>query len=177
MTNLTLVNTQETQSIKPSNKTIQTLTVQQFFTKLSKFQGRQIEVDLSPIQASNTYHWFESKEINDSIEFNDLDNKTPQLLTFYKSDITDITYIEGENIFHSVFVIDLKDNQQIQLCVYEKPECCHVCHKVINLHFIENTWNVNATGGYGSHFDDQQISIKICDDCMFDIVNSQKDLH
>jgi len=185
MTNLTLITTQEIQPqiqsipTQPS-KTIQTLTTSEFLTQLLKFQGRQIEVDIdlsSPIRISNTYHWFSVNEINDSIEFNDLDNDHPQLLTFFKSDITDITYIEGENIFHSVFTIDLKDNQQIQLCVYEQPELCHICRKIINLNFMENTWDINGSGGYGSHFDGERLSIKICDDCMYNIVNAHRDLH
>jgi hypothetical protein len=42
---------------------------------------------------------------------------------------------------------------------------------------MENIWEINSTGGYGSKLDNQKVCIKICDDCLYDIVNGQKVLN
>lgn len=164
----------------------QKITTQQLLTLIQQFQGRQIEVDLIPTnltnqtnhtQTANTYNFFHTNEINDSIIFTDKDHNHPQQLIFYKSDISNISYTNGENIFKSTFTINLNNNQQIDLCVFEEPEHCYICNKLINIDYTENTWEINSTGGYGSHFDSEQVCLKICDDCMYEIVYGQKVLH
>jgi len=151
------------------------VTVQQMLGLISlSFQGKQIEVDLSPIQSSNTYHWFKAELLRDMIVFSDMDNNHPQELRFYSEDVIEIDYVEGENVFQSVFTINMKDNTQIQICVYEEPVRCFRCQKIVNLNLRENVWEVNSSGGYGSHFDSERVCIKVCDDCMYEFIYGEK---
>ena len=114
------------------------INVQEMVSLLGSFKGRQIEVDLHPIKASNTYHWFNVELLRDTVIFSDMDNDHPQELRFFKDDILDIDYVDGENIFKSVFTINMMDNTQIQLCVYELPVRCFKCQKILNLNPMEN---------------------------------------
>lgn len=137
----------------------------------SQYQGRHMEIDLSPVQSANTYHWFSVNEIKDMIEFEDLDPDHPQLLKFYKQDIEKILYSEGKNVFESVFTLNMKDLTQIQICVYEEPMHCYRCHKILNLsNDSEVAWEINGFGGYSSHFDGERLDMKVCDDCMYEFV-------
>jgi len=139
---------------------------------MNQFQGRQIEVDLalSPIDSANTYHWFSVKEINDMIQFSDLDNDHPQMLTIFKEDILSVLYSEGENLFRNTFTINLKNGQLIKICVYEEQIFCYRCLKVLNIDKDIHIWTVDGAGGYSSHFDSERLSLKICDDCMYEFV-------
>lgn len=146
------------------------VTIPEMFTLMEKFKGRQIEVDLSPIDSANTYHWFSVKEINDVIQFIDLDNDHPQMLTIVKTDILSILYSEGENLFRNTFTINLKYDQQIKICVYEEQIFCYKCLKVLNNDKDMHIWTVDGAGGYSSHFDSERLSLKVCDDCMYEFV-------
>ena len=144
--------------------------VQEMISLLGSFQGKQIEVDLHPLRASNTYHWFNAELFRDTVIFSDMDSNHPQELRFFKQDIIEIDYVEGENVFNSVFTISMKDSTQIQLCVYERPVRCFKCQKILNLNPMENVWEINGTGGYGSHFDSERLNIKVCDDCLYEMI-------
>lgn len=152
------------------------ITIQEMFNLMDQqFQGRQIEIDLSPIRSANTYHWFSFKEVRDAIEFVDLDNNHPQMLSIFKDDILDIIFSEGKTLFENVFTLNMKSDSQIQICVYELPVYCCKCFKVLNLDKMNTVWEVNSSGGYGSHFDGEgNICIKVCDDCMYEFVYGQK---
>jgi len=150
---------------------VKEISINELFIQMSKFQGYQIEIDLYPVQSSNTYYWFSFKEIDDAIEFLDRDNNYPQMLRIFKDDIIEILYSEGKNIFDSVFTLNMKNEQQIQICVYEEPVRCYKCQKIVNLDKNEFVWKVDGSGGYLSHFDgDGRICINICDDCFYEFV-------
>lgn len=148
------------------------ITIQEMFILMNnQFQGRQMEIDLSPILSSNTYNLFSVKEIKDVIQFDDLDQDHPQLLKFHKQDIEKILYKEGKNVFESVFTFDMKDSQQIEVCIYEEPIYCYKCQRILNLsRDSEVAWEINGMGGYSSHFDGERLNMKVCDDCMYKFV-------
>jgi len=83
------------------------INVQEMLGLMDSFKGRKIEVDLSPIRSSNTYHWFNAELLRDTVIFSDMDNNHPQELRFFKDDILDIDYVDGENVFKSVFTINM----------------------------------------------------------------------
>ena len=149
------------------------INVQEMLGLMDSFKGRQIEVDLHPIRSSNTYHWFNAELLRDTVIFSDMDNDHPQELRFYKDEITEIDYVEGENVFQSVFTVNMVDSTQIQLCVYELPVRCFKCQKILNLNPMENVWEINGTGGYGSHFDNERLNIKVCDDCLYEMIGDK----
>lgn len=153
---------------------IKEITINEMFKEMNKFLGRHIEIDLSPIQSQNTYHWFSFKEVNQAIEFIDLDNDHPQLLSVFKDDILEIIYSEGKNIFDSVFTLNMKNDQQIQICVFEEPIKCYRCQRIVNFNKNEFVWKVDSSGDYFSHFDGDKLSLKICDDCMYEFVYGEK---
>ena len=161
-----------------TNENMRQISIEEMFTLMNlNYQGRHIEIDLSPILSSNTYHWFSVKEINDVVEFLDRDNNHPQMLRIKKSDINEILYNEGENVFRSEFVINMVNSQQIHICVYEEPIYCQRCLRILNLGKIEyeHIWEVNGSAGYSSHFDGEgNICVKICDDCMYEFIYGEK---
>ena len=156
------------------NMSMREININEMFDLMSKFQGKQIEVDLSPIQASNTYHWFKAELLRDMIVFSDMDNNTPQMLKFYSEDVIEIDYVEGENVFQSVFTINMIDGTQIQICVYEEPVRCFRCGLILNEGRRNTVWEVNSSGGYGSHFDSERVCVKICDDCIYEFIYGEK---
>lgn len=143
-------------------------------SNLGDFLGKHVEIDLSlpyPIQAANTYKNFCLKNEDGELVFYDgnIDEDCqPQELKVSMSDIKNIEFLEGENVYQSVFSIVLNDNSKIDICVYESPVKC-ICGKIINTP-EETVWELSGIGNYGSIFDGEKFNLAICDSCFAEII-------
>lgn len=139
---------------------------QELETLIDAYTGKEVEVNLSPIKSSNTYSSFRCRNLGDMLEIYDInyDKPTTQELLIPKSDIKEIMYYEGSNIYESVFIIVLT-NGQVDLSISEQPTICHKCGKIIDTPY-EPRWIINQVGDYGSQFDNEKVTIDFCDNCL-----------
>jgi len=149
------------------------INVQEMVRIADEYAGKQVQVFLSPIKSMNTYQQFRCVNDGDNLEFYDININKPtmQELIIPKDTIEEIQYFEGENIYSSVFSIIL-NNGQIDFCICEKPMVCRKCDKLLDRHF-DPSWQINQVGGYGSQWDNERITIDLCESCLMEFLGRE----
>ena len=154
--------------------------VQQLITLSDSYTGKEVQVSLSPIQSQNIYKQFKCRDIGNSIEFYEIsfDKPSAHELLINKEDIVEIQYFEDDNIYNTVFSIMLNQGQ-VDFTISEKPLNCRKCGKLLDKYF-DQCWVIDQVGVYGSQWDNQKVSIELCEDCLMEFLeyeNKEKTCH
>lgn len=143
------------------------ITIRELITLSADYLGKQVEVAISPIYSTNNYSQFSAYETEEALILYDKNSKLQQELKIFKDLIVRILYFEGDNFFKTSISIFLNNESRIDFCVSEKEIHCVKCGKTINTNPIATIWSIDGRGNYGSHFDDEELHVKLCDDCLY----------
>ena len=148
--------------------------VQEMVNLSKSYDGKQVQVVLSPMQSINTYQQFRCRLNGNNLEFCDtnINKLIMQELLIPKDNIEEILYFEGKNIYESVFSI-ISNNCQVDFCISEKPLNCRKCGKLLDKYF-DQCWVIDQVGVYGSQWDNQKVSIELCEDCLMEFLEYEE---
>ena len=144
--------------------------VQEMVNLSKSYDGKQVQVVLSPMQSINTYQQFRCRLNGNNLEFCDtnINKLIMQELLIPKDNIEEILYFEGKNIYESVFSI-ISNNCQVDFCISEKPMVCKKCRKLLD-DYYESSWQINQIGSYGSQWDNERVVVDLCEDCLMEFL-------
>jgi len=153
---------------------VRKIDVQEMVNLSKSYDGKQVQVVLSPMQSINTYQQFRCRLNGNNLEFCDtnINKLIMQELLIPKDNIEEILYFEGKNIYESVFSI-ISNNCQVDFTISEKPLNCRKCGKLLDKYF-DQCWVIDQVGVYGSQWDNQKVSIELCEDCLMEFLEYEE---
>lgn len=88
------------------------------------------------------------------------------------SKIVEITKADAKLIWNEVITITLESRVRISFCTAENPKKCAKCNKILDEE-NEQVWRIKQHGGYHSKYDNDEIIIEFCEDCLELFINDE----
>jgi len=142
---------------------------QEVLTNLERFLLRKTEIEIEQDGLETNFilneFRYEESEADGNTYISIYDDKSKQKLSF---DTTKILNILNDSVNTCTMVCELKfDNMSIVLSS-ARLYCCH-CKSEIKIPY-ETKWSVSGYGDYSSHYDGEEINLKLCDSCLMELL-------
>lgn len=136
----------------------------------NQFVGHKVELSTKDSRITYQYHNFnyDVDFENDLVIMDDSDSDCKTYIPLNK--ITEIINLT-DDLYSTVVNVKYGD-EQINICCAESRPALVKCDRCLHIFKDdEQIWIINQQGQYGSQFDSERISKKLCDDCIETLVN------